>query len=83
MRTVLGFQQWWMVISGEVLDCIDGHSNVYPTFAIIPLKIDATVEIASPILNNFVCFSVQHREEVLEIFIADVFDTKVINTHVE
>jgi hypothetical protein len=46
-----------MVISGEVLDCIDGHGNVYPTFAVVPLEIDAAVEIASPILNNFVCFS--------------------------
>ncbi len=54
---MLGFQWWWMAISGEVLDCIDGHGNVYPTFVVIPLKIDAAVEIASPILNNFVCFS--------------------------
>jgi hypothetical protein len=46
-----------MVISGEVLDCIDGHGNVYPMFAIVPLKIDATVEIASLILNNFARFS--------------------------
>jgi hypothetical protein len=72
-----------MVISGEVLDCTDGHGNVYPTFAIIPLKIDATVELASPILNNFVPFSVQHRVEVLEIFITDVFDSKVIDTQVK
>ncbi len=47
-----------MVISGEVvLDCIDGHGNVYPMFAVDALKIDAAVEIASPILNNFVRFS--------------------------
>ncbi len=51
VRTVMGFQWWWMVISGEVLDCIDCHSNVYPTFAIVPLEIDAAVEIAGPILN--------------------------------
>ena len=47
-----------MVIPGEVLDFIDGHGNVYPMFAIVPLKIDAAVEIASPILNNFVHLSV-------------------------
>ncbi len=52
------FQWWRMVIAGEVLDCIDGHGNVYPTFAVVPLEIDATVEIASSTLYNFVCFSV-------------------------
>jgi hypothetical protein len=46
-----------MVISGEVLDCIDRHGNVYPIFAVVSVEIDATVEISSPILNNFVCFS--------------------------
>jgi hypothetical protein len=45
-----------MGIFGEVLDCIDKHVNVYPTFAAVPLKIDASVEIASPILNNFCMF---------------------------
>jgi hypothetical protein len=58
MRTVLGFQWWQMVVSGEVLYCIDGHNNVYPMFARVPLKINATLEIASPILKIFVCFSV-------------------------
>ena len=46
-----------MVIPGEALDCIDGHDTVYPTFAAVPLEISATVEIASPLLNNFVRFS--------------------------
>jgi hypothetical protein len=46
-----------MVISSEVLDCIDRHGNVYPTFDVVPLEIDATVDIASPILNNFICLS--------------------------
>jgi hypothetical protein len=46
-----------MGIPGEVYDCIDRHGNVYPMFAIVLLEIDATVEIASLILNNFVCFS--------------------------
>jgi hypothetical protein len=46
-----------MVILVEVLDCIEGHGNVYLMFAIFPLKSDAAVEIASPILNNLVCFS--------------------------
>ncbi len=35
-----------MVISGEVLDGIDGHGNVYPMFVVVPLKIDAAVEIS-------------------------------------
>jgi hypothetical protein len=42
---------------GYILDCIDGHGNVYPTFAVVPLEIDAVLDIASPILNNFVRFS--------------------------
>ena len=46
-----------MVIPGEVLDCIDRYSNVHPMFVVVPLEIDAALEIASPILNNFVRFS--------------------------
>jgi hypothetical protein len=47
-----------MVISGEVLDGIDRHGNDYQTFAIVLLKIDAAVEVTSPILKKIVCFSV-------------------------
>jgi hypothetical protein len=50
-----------MVIFGEVLDCIDGHGNVYPTFAVASLDIDAAVEIARPILNNFVFQRIAHK----------------------
>ncbi len=57
VQAVLGLKWWQKVISGEVLDCIDGHGNVYLTFAVVPLEIDAAVEIASPILNNFICLS--------------------------
>jgi hypothetical protein len=48
-----------MFISGEVLDCIDGHGIVYPTIAVVPLEIDvdAALEIPCPILNIFVCFN--------------------------
>ncbi len=73
-----GVQWWRMVIPGEVLDCIDGHGNVYPTFTVVQLEIDATVEVASPILNNFICFSAWRRKEVFEILVANVFDTKVV-----
>jgi hypothetical protein len=43
--------------SGEVFDRIDRYGNVYPLFDLVPLKIDATVKIASPNLNNFICLS--------------------------
>jgi hypothetical protein len=46
-----------MVISGEVLDCIDRHGNVDLTFDVVPHEIDAAAEIASPILNNFIRLS--------------------------
>ncbi len=57
VQTVLGFQQWQTAIPDEVLDCMDRHGNVYPMFVIVPLKLDAAVEIVSPILNNSVRFS--------------------------
>jgi hypothetical protein len=77
------FQWRWMVIPGKVFDCIDGHSNVYPMFDVVPLEIDAAVEIASPILNNVICLRAQCSKEVFEIFIADVFDPKVINAQIK
>ncbi len=40
---VLGFYWWRMVISVEGFDCIDRHGNVYPSFDVVPLKIDASV----------------------------------------
>jgi hypothetical protein len=72
-----------MVIPGKVLDCIDRHGNVHPTFAVVPLEIDAAVEIASPIHNNFVRISAYCRKEVLEILVADVFDTKVVSAQIK
>ncbi len=67
-----------MVISSEVFDRIDGHGIVYPSFDVVPLVIDSAKEIASPILNNSIL-----RTEVFEIFIANVFDSKFVNTQIK
>ncbi len=79
---MLGFEWQQIVIPGEVFDCIDRHGNVYPTFDIVSLEIDAAVEIASPILNNFICLSACSKE-VFESFIANLFDSKVVDTQIK
>ena len=72
-----------MVISCEVFNRIDWHCNVYPLCTVVPVELDATVQIAHPVLDNFIHFSPQCLIEVFEIFIADLFDAEVVNAQIE
>jgi hypothetical protein len=52
-------------------------------FIIIPCKRDTTIEIALSIFNNFVHFYPKGSKEVLEVFVTNVFDAKVVHAQVE
>ncbi len=72
-----------MVISGEVFYHIDRHGYVYPLCIVVPIELDAAVQITCPIFNNLIQLSMQCLKEVFEMFVADVFDAEVINAQIE
>ena len=41
---------------------------------VVPCNRDTTIEIALPILNNFVGFCPKGSKEVLEVFVTNMFD---------
>ncbi len=52
-------------------------------FIIVPLEVDATIEITGLVFNNVICFLSEGVVKMLEMFLANVFDPKVIYCKVE
>ncbi len=52
-------------------------------FIVVPCKRDTTIEIALPIFNNLIRFHPKGSKEVLEAFVTNVFDAKVVHAQVE
>jgi hypothetical protein len=77
--TMLQFQRGWMIVTCEVFDCMHRHCNVYPLLIVVPLQIDATVEVTSSIFNNVIGLSAQGSKEVFEFFITNIFYSKVMD----
>ncbi len=67
----------------KLLPDILGHVNIHVLLCIIPIKGDATEEVAFPIFNNVVGFCSEGSKEMFEIVLTNVFDAKVINAKVE
>ena len=73
---VLAFS-WDMAKALECAFDVAGHGEIHGVGCVVPFEVDATVGVAFPISSYFVLF----REEINEIicmFFANVFDTKVI-----
>jgi hypothetical protein len=59
------------------------HCYVNISFIVVPCERDTTIEIALPILNNFVLFCPKGSKEMLEEFVTNMFDAEVIHAQVE
>jgi hypothetical protein len=69
-----------MVIFGQVLDCIDRHGNDYPTFVVVPLEIDAAVEIATK-SSTILYVSVRITEKRCLRFLSPIYLTPKLLMH--
>jgi hypothetical protein len=72
-----------MSITGQLFHDILGHDKINIAFIIIPLEVDATIEITGLVFNNVICFLSEGVVKMLEMFLANVFDPKVIYCKVE
>ncbi len=76
--TMLWFVRRGMSITGQLFHDILGHGKINIAFIIIPLEVDYTIEITSLVFNNVICFLSEGIVKMLEMFLANVFDPKVI-----
>ncbi len=82
-RTMLWFRRGNMGIPCELLHYIFGHGEVDILLLVVPFKVDATVEVAYAVFDNFICFFATVIIEVLEVVFTDVFDSEVADSKVE
>ncbi len=75
---MLWFVRRGMSITGQLFHDILGHGKINVAFIIIPLEVDATIEITGLIFNNVICFLSEGIVKMLEMFVTNVCDPKVI-----
>ena len=80
---MLWFERCRMSITGHLFHHIFGHVLVDIAFVLIPLKVDATIEITKAVFNNFVRFLPECIIEVLEIVFSYVLDAEIIYCKIE
>ncbi len=71
-----------MLVFPELYDDIPRRQNIQSTVVIIPIQLDATVEVAVPIFGEFVLF-LEAFYQMVDIVFVDVFHAKVVNHQVE
>ena len=81
--TMLWFVRRWMSITGQLFHDILWHGKINVAFIIIPLEVDATIEITGLVFNNVICFLSEGVVKMLEMFLANIFAPKVIYCKVE
>jgi hypothetical protein len=75
---MLWFFRSGMSITGQLFHDILVHGMINVAFIIFPLEVDATIEITGLVFNNVICFLSKGVVKMLEMFLANVFDPKVI-----
>ncbi len=76
--TMLWFVRRWMSITSQLFHDILWHGKINVVFIIIPLEVDATIEITGLVFNNAICFFSEGAVKMLNMFLSNVFDSKVI-----
>jgi hypothetical protein len=62
----------------QLFDDVTRHGNVEGARIVIPLEVDATVEIAIPILCEFIFF-LYAPNEVVNVFLMRIFYPKIVH----
>jgi hypothetical protein len=81
--TMLWFVRRWMSITGRLFHDILGHCKINVAFIMIPLEVDATIEITGLVFNNVICFFLEGIVKMLKMFLSNLFDPKVFYCKVE
>jgi hypothetical protein len=68
--------------SDECLSYIIEHGDMDVFVDVVPIDIHSKIECTIPVLGTFVVF-IQDAGEVLNVFTANIFDAKVVNTECE
>ncbi len=71
-----------MLESDECLSYIIEHGDMDVFVDVVPIDIHSKIECTIPVLGTFVVF-IQDAGEVLNVFTANIFDAKVVNTECE
>ncbi len=53
------------------------------SLVVVPCKRDTTIEVARPIFDNVVRLCPKGSKKVLQVFVTNVFDAKVVHKQVE
>ncbi len=67
--TMLWFVRRGMSIMGQLFHDIMGHGKINVAFIIIPLEVDATIEITGSVFNYVICFSSEGIVKMVEMFL--------------
>ncbi len=60
-----------------VLD-VPRHGNVESSVAVLPVEFNTAVQVACPVFDEFI-FLADAFDEVVSVFLANVFDAKIVN----
>jgi hypothetical protein len=82
IRLMLGLCWWCMLESDEILSYIIEHRDMDIFVDVVPVNIHSKIACTAPVLGAFVVFF-QDAREVLDVFMANAFDAKVINAECE
>jgi hypothetical protein len=78
IRTMLRPGRGGMLVFLQLFDDVTPHGNVEGACVLIPLEADTTVEIAIPILCEFIFF-LYAPDEVVYVFLTRIFDTEIVH----
>ena len=78
MRGILGARGCWMLELVEGFLGVCGHGDVKSPFVVVPIKVDTTIEGASPVDGDSILL-LESLDEIFSSFFADIFDTEVVD----
>jgi hypothetical protein len=67
-----------MFVVLKLLYDVSGHQNVKGAFVVIPIQFYPAVEIACPILDECI-LGFESFDEMINVFLALIFDSNIIN----
>ncbi len=79
---MLGLCLWRMLEADECLGYVIKHGDMDTFVNVVPVDIHSKIAYAAPVLGAFGVFF-QDVREVLNVFMANVFDVEVINAECE
>jgi hypothetical protein len=80
--TMLRLWRGGMLVFLQLFDDVARHGNVKGACTVIPFKVYAAVEVAVPILGEFI-FLFDAHDKVVDIFLMHIFHTKIVDNKCE